>query len=65
MFFLLPFATMDKKTRLFMARAQVDNLFELCDHFDYTEYMTNHLHPVKYELERQLRNLLDTESILD
>ena len=48
-----------------MARAQVDNLFELCDHFDYTEYMTNHLHPVKYELERQLRNLLDTESILD
>jgi hypothetical protein len=65
MFVLLPFSTMDKQTQLIIARMQVDNLFKLCEDFDYPKHLTNHLHPVKYELERQLKNVLDSERIID
>ena len=52
------------KERIVIAQLQVDNLLKLVEKLDYTQYLKNHLNPVKYELERQLK-LLDNERSLD
>ena len=45
------------KTRLLIARIQVENLLIISDYFDYKKYLREHLSKVKYELERQSGNL--------
>ena len=45
------------KTRLLVARIQVENLLLISEHFDYKKYLREHLFKVKYELERQSGNL--------
>jgi len=48
---------LSKQVKLHMALIQVQNLLKLTDNGQYTGFMTSHLLPVKYELERQLHCL--------
>jgi hypothetical protein len=45
---------------LTIAIMQVDNLVTLLDGNPYKNYLYNHLSPIKYELDRQLTNLVTT-----
>lgn len=43
--------------KLFFALTQVNNIVSLMKDNEYKSYIYRHLNPVKYELERQIRNL--------
>ena len=47
----------DEKTKLVFALMQVENISELLEGNEYDHYLSTHLLPIKYELERQLTNL--------
>ena len=47
-----------EKGKLIVSLAQVDNLIKVLEDNPYGKYLQTHLYPVKYELERQLNNLL-------
>lgn len=45
---------------LLIAIMQVDNLVNLLEDNPYKNYLYNYLSPIKYELDRQLTNLVTT-----
>lgn len=51
---------MDKKQKLVIAHAQVENLFALTEEFEYKDYIQSKLYKLKYEFERQL-GLIDKQ----
>ena len=51
---------MDQKTKLILAQIQIDNIRNLLKDGQYAGFFTSHLLPVKYEIERQLTNLTNT-----
>lgn len=52
---------MDNKTKLILAKYQVEGIMNLIKDNPYEQYMFMHLNPVFYELERQLVNLRITK----
>lgn len=45
---------MDKKTKFILALMQVENIINLLKGNQYEGFMSSHLLPIKYEIERQL-----------
>lgn len=54
---------MDERTKLHLALQQIDNVISLTKNNIWEEYMLRHLSVIKYELERQLTNLSNTDKI--
>ena len=54
---------MDERTKLHLALRQIDNVISLTKNNIWEEYMLRHLSVIKYELERQLTNLSNTDKI--
>ena len=52
----------DQKLRLILANQQVENLVALLEDNPYKPYLYQHLNPIKYEILRQLNNLIATET---
>jgi hypothetical protein len=50
---------MPSKENLILALIQVENISELVKDNQYYDFMTSHLLPIKFELERQLELLKD------
>ena len=46
---------MDKRERIILAQMQINNLISLTKELQYQGFITSHLLPVKYELERQMQ----------
>ena len=53
----------DEKTKLVFALMQVENISELLEGNEYEHYLSTHLLPIQYELERQLTNLQNHSKI--
>lgn len=53
---------MNQEIKLHMALIQIDNLTELLSDEPYFAYFTSHLIPIKYELERQLTCLTNSDN---
>ena len=51
---------MRERERLIIALYQLENIVSLTENNEWKNYLYNYLSPVKYELERQLNNLTDT-----
>lgn len=51
---------MDQKTKLILALQQVENIAELLKEGPYYGFMSSHLLPIKFEIERQLSFLTNT-----
>jgi predicted RNA-binding protein with EMAP domain len=51
---------MDQKTKLILAQMQIENVRNLLQDGQYAGFFTSHLLPIKYEIERQLANLTNT-----
>lgn len=51
---------MNEKTKLLLAIQQLDNIVEITEDNEWKSYLYNYLSPVKYELERQIGNLIDS-----
>ena len=51
---------MDKKTKLIFALQQVENVFELMKDNPYAGFVSSHVLPLKFEIERQLSLLTNT-----
>jgi hypothetical protein len=51
---------MTNKERIILAQMQIDNLLNLTKELQYQGFLTSHLLPVKYELQRQLHLLTGT-----
>jgi len=49
-----------EKEKLILAQMQVDNLLSLLNGNSYENYMCGKLYGIKYELQRQLNNLTNT-----
>lgn len=45
---------MNQKERIILAQMQIDNLLNLTKELQYQGFLTSHLLPVKYELQRQI-----------
>ena len=45
---------MNQKERIILAQMQIDNLLNLTMDLQYHGFLTSHLLPVKYELQRQI-----------
>jgi hypothetical protein len=53
---------MDQKAKLILAQMQIDNLLTLTKDLQYQGFLTSHLLPVRYELQRQLHLLTSTQN---
>jgi len=51
---------MDQKTKLILAQMQVENIYNLLSDGQYAGFFSSHLFPIKFEIERQLANLTNT-----
>ena len=51
---------MDKKTKLILALQQTENIYELLKGGEYAAFFASHLLPIKYEIERQINCLTNT-----
>lgn len=51
---------MEQKTKLILALQQIENLCKLLKDGPYYAFITSHLLPVRFELERQLSLLTNT-----
>jgi len=51
---------MNQKERIILAQMQIDNLLSLTKELQYQGFLSSHLLPVKYELQRQLHLLTNT-----
>jgi hypothetical protein len=51
---------MNQKTKLILAQMQIENIHNLLKDGQYAGFFTSHLLPVKFEIERQLANLTNT-----
>ena len=54
---------MTEKEKLILAQMQVDNLLSLLKGNQYENYMCGKLHGVKYEVQRQLTNIIHSSKI--
>jgi len=45
---------MNQKERIILAQIQIDNLLNLTKELQYQGFLTSHLLPVRYELQRQI-----------
>jgi len=45
---------MNQKERIILAQMQIDNLLTLTKDLQYQGFLTSHLLPVRYELQRQI-----------
>ena len=52
---------MKNKERIILAQMQIDNLLNLTKDLQYQGFLSSHLLPVKYELQRQLHLLTSSE----
>ena len=52
---------MKNKERIILAQIQIDNLLSLTKDLQYQGFLSSHLLPVKYELQRQLHLLTSSE----
>ena len=52
---------MKNKERIILAQIQIDNLLTLTKDLQYQGFLSSHLLPVKYELQRQLHLLTSSE----
>ena len=53
---------MNQKERIILAEMQINNLIELTKELQYQGFISSHLLPVKYELQRQLSLLTNKQS---
>jgi len=53
---------MTNKERIILAQIQIDNLLNLTKDLQYQGFLTSHLLPVRYELQRQLHLLTSTQN---
>jgi hypothetical protein len=51
---------MNQKEKIILAQIQINNLIELTKDLQYTAFITSHLLPVRYELQRQMHLLTGT-----
>jgi len=51
---------MNKQTKLILALQQTENIYSLLQEGEYAAFFASHLLPVKYEIERQLTCLTNT-----
>jgi hypothetical protein len=51
---------MDQKTRLILALQQTENIYSLLQDGEYAGFFASHLLTIKYEIERQLHCLTNT-----
>jgi len=54
---------MNQKEKIILAEMQLNNVLELTKELQYAGFLTSHLLPVKYELQRQLTNLTHSSKI--
>ncbi len=52
---------MDSKTKLILAQIQIENVRNLLKDGQYAGFFSSHLYPIKFEIERQLANLTNTD----
>ena len=52
---------MNPKERIILAEMQINNLIELTKELQYQGFISSHLLPVKYELQRQLSLLTNNK----
>jgi hypothetical protein len=52
---------MNKQTKLILALQQVNNIYELLQDGQYAGFFASHLLPIKFEIERQLHCLTNTQ----
>ena len=52
---------MNKQTKLILALQQVNNIYELLQDGQYAGFFASHLLPIKFEIERQLYCLTNTQ----
>jgi hypothetical protein len=53
---------MDRQTKLILALQQTENIYSLLQEGEYAAFFASHLLPVKFEIERQLNCLTNTNS---
>ena len=53
-------STMNDQTKLILAQMQIENVRNLLKDGQYAGFFTSHLLPIKFEIERQLNNLTNT-----
>jgi hypothetical protein len=51
---------MNKQTKLILALQQTENIYELLKDEEYVAFFASHLLPIKYEIERQISCLTNT-----
>jgi hypothetical protein len=51
---------MDRQTKLILALQQTENIYNLLQEGEYAAFFASHLLPIKYEIERQLNCLTNT-----
>jgi hypothetical protein len=51
---------MNDQTKLILAQMQIENVHNLLKDGQYAGFFTSHLLPIKFEIERQLNNLTNT-----
>jgi len=52
---------MNPKERIILAQIQIDNLLTLTQELQYQGFLSSHLLPVKYELQRQYQLLTNNK----
>ena len=52
---------MNKQTKLILALQQTENIYKLLEEGPYAGFFASHLLPIKYEIERQLHCLTNTQ----
>jgi hypothetical protein len=51
---------MNRKTKLIFALQQTENIYSLLHDGEYAAFFASHLLPIKYEIERQIQCLTNT-----
>ena len=51
---------MDRQTKLILALQQTENIYNLLQEGEYAAFFASHLLPIKYEIERQMNCLTNT-----
>jgi len=51
---------MNRKTKLIFALQQTENIYSLLHDGEYAAFFASHLLPIKYEIERQIHCLTNT-----
>ena len=51
---------MNRQTKLILALQQTENIYSLLQDGEYAAFFASHLLPIKYEIERQIQCLTNT-----